>query len=65
MLNRMMKIKINSKIETKAFDHIRNKPNLKDIFIRDLAKEFGISYEAAKRRIKIKVTWEEQKDELL
>ena len=61
----MMKIKINSTIETKAFDHIRNKPNLKEIFMRDLAKMFGISYETAKRQIKIKVTWEEQKDELL
>lgn len=60
-----MEIKINSKIETKAFDHIRNKPNLKDIFTRDLAKLFGITYERAKRQIKIKVTWEEKKDELL
>ena len=60
-----MKIKINSTIETKAFDLIRNKPNMKDIFIRDLAKVFGVRYEAAKRMIKIKVTWEEQKDELL
>ena len=65
MLNKMMKIKINSTIETKAFDLIRNKPNMKDIFIRDLAKVFGVRYEAAKRMIKIKVTWEEQKDELL
>ena len=60
-----MKIKINSTIETKAFDLIRNKPNMKDIFIRDLARVFGVRYEAAKRMIKIKVTWEEQKDELL
>lgn len=65
MLNKMMKIKINSTIETKAFDLIRNKPNMKDIFIRDLARVFGVRYEAAKRMIKIKVTWEEQKDELL
>lgn len=65
MLNKMMKIKINSTIETKAFDLVRNKPNMKSIFIRDLAKVFGVKYEAAKRMIKIKVTWEEQKDELL
>ena len=64
MLN-MMKIKINSTIETKAFDLVRNKTNLKDIFIRDLAKVFGLKYESAKRMLKIKVTWEEASHELL
>ena len=55
-----MKIKINSKeFETKAFDLVRNKPNMKDIFIRDIAKVFGLKYETAKRMFKIKVTWEE------
>lgn len=60
-----MKIKINSTIETKAFDLVRNKTNMKDIFIRDLAKVFGLKYEAAKRMLKIKVTWEEASNELL
>lgn len=65
MLN-MMKIKINSKeFETKAFDLVRNKPNMKDIFIRDIAKVFGLKYETAKRMLKIKVTWEEASHELL
>lgn len=65
MLSTMMKIKINSTIETKAFDLVRNKPNMKDIFIRDIAKVFGLKYETAKRLLKIKVTWEEASHELL
>lgn len=65
IMSNMMKIKINSTIETKAFDLVRNKPNMKDIFIRDIAKVFGLRYEAAKRMLKIKVTWEEASHELL
>lgn len=44
MLN-TMKIKINSKaFETKAFECVRNKKNLPEIFIREMAKVFGLSY---------------------
>ena len=57
-----MKIKIKAEFETRAFDHIRNKPNMKDIFIRDLSNVFGLSYNKAKEVFKsIKVTWEEEK----
>lgn len=66
MLNRMMKIKINSKaFETKAFEGVRNKKNLPEIFIREMAKVFGLSYQKAKQMFKIKVTWEEASNELL
>lgn len=66
MLN-SMKIKIKAEFETRAFDHVRNKPNMRDIFIRDLSKVFGLSYNRAKEVFKsIKVTWEEErKNELL
>ena len=64
MLN-SMKIKIKAEFETRAFDHVRNKPNMRDIFIRDLSKLFGLSYNKSKEVFKsIKVTWEEKKDEL-
>lgn len=65
MLN-SMKIKIKAEFETRAFDHVRNKPNMRDIFIRDLSKIFGLSYNKSKEVFKsIKVTWEEKKDGLL
>ena len=65
MLN-SMKIKIKAEFETRAFDHVRNKPNMRGVFIRDLSKVFGLSYNKAKEVFKaIKVTWEENKDELL
>ena len=47
MLN-SMKIKIKAEFETRAFDHVRNKPNMRDIFIRDLSKVFGLSYNKSK-----------------
>lgn len=65
MLN-TMKIKINSKaFETKAFECVRNKKNLPEIFIREMAKVFGLSYQKAKQMFSIKVTWEEASHELL
>lgn len=60
-----MEIKIKANIRTKAFDHIRNKQNLEELFLWDLAKVFGLKKPIAKQQIKIKVTWEETKDELL
>lgn len=61
-----MKIKLKAEFETRAFDHVRNKPNMREIFIRNLSKVFGLSYNKAKEVFKsIMVTWEENKDELL
>lgn len=61
-----MKIKLKAEIETTAFDHIRNKANLKEIFVKEVGRVFGIGPDKAKRTIKVKVTWEEEKkDELL
>ena len=59
-----MKIKIKADIETTAFVHIRNKANLKEIFVKEVGRIFGIGPDKAKRMINIKVTWEEGKDEL-
>lgn len=60
-----MKIKLKAEIETTAFDHIRNKANLKEIFVKEVGRVFGIGPDKAKRTINVKVTWEEKKDELL
>lgn len=60
-----MEIKIKANITTKAFDHIRNKQNLEELFVGDLAKVFGLKKPIAKQQIKIKVTWEAVKNELL
>lgn len=61
-----MKIKLKAEIETTAFDHIRNKANLKEIFVKEVGRVFGIGPDKAKRTINVKVTWEEEKkDELL
>lgn len=59
-----MKIKLKAEIETPAFDHIRNKANLKEIFVKEVGRVFGIGPDKAKRTINVKVTWEEKKDEL-
>lgn len=62
----MMYITIKAKIETAAFDHIRNKANLKEIFVKEVGRVFGVGPDKAKRTINVKVTWEEEKkDELL
>lgn len=60
-----MEIKIKANIRTRAFDHIRNKQNLEELFVLDLAKVFGLKKPIAKQQIKIKVTWEDGKNELL
>lgn len=62
----MMYITIKAKIETKCFDHVRNKPNMKEIFVKEVGRVFGLTPDKAKRSINMKVTWEEEKkDELL
>lgn len=61
-----MKIKLKAEIETTEFDHIRNKENLKEIFVKEVGRVFGIGPDKAKRTINVKVSWEEgKKDELL
>lgn len=55
-----MEIKIKAKIETEAFDHIRNKANLKEIFVKEVGRVFGLTPDKAKRTINIKVTWEDK-----
>lgn len=61
-----MKIKLKAEIETTAFDHIRNKANLKEIFVKEVGRVFGLTPDKAKRSINMKVSWEEEKkDELL
>ena len=60
-----MEIKIKANINTKAFEHIRNKQNLEELFLGDLARVFGLKKPIAKQQIKIKVTWEDGKHELL
>lgn len=56
----MMYITIKAKIETKCFDHVRNKPNMKEIFVKEVGRVFGIGPDKAKRTINIKVTWEDK-----
>lgn len=60
MLN-TMEITLWAKIETKAFQRIRNKKNMREIFLRDLSNVFGISLESAKEQIKIMVREKEEK----
>lgn len=49
-----------------VFRHVRNKPNMKEIFVKEVGRVFGLKPDKAKRSINMKVTWEEgKKDELL
>ena len=50
-----MKITIKANINTTAFEHIRNKKNLEDIFLLELAHMFGIKRPIAKQQIKITI----------